>query len=195
MAKQTINLGTAPSGVGGDTPRSAFTKSQSNFDELYAALGGTGSPIALPAALPVANGGTGNTTGTAPRLAAAAILGTVSQSSGAPTGAIMESGSNANGRYTKFANGTMICEGSVANLTANNPFGGFYYSGTITIGYPMPFSSRARIFGSTSAQTGSFSWASYPANGSATIGYLNMMSPGQNATATMDWIAIGRWFE
>ncbi len=36
MAKQTINLGTAPTGVGGDTPRSAFVKTQSNFDELYA---------------------------------------------------------------------------------------------------------------------------------------------------------------
>jgi hypothetical protein len=35
MAKQTINLGTAPTGVGGDTPRSAFQKTQSNFDELY----------------------------------------------------------------------------------------------------------------------------------------------------------------
>ncbi|WP_223508686.1 pyocin knob domain-containing protein [Pseudomonas sp. BF-RE-29] len=36
MAKQTILLGTLPSGQGGDTPRSAFTKTQSNFDELYA---------------------------------------------------------------------------------------------------------------------------------------------------------------
>jgi len=36
MSKQTIQLGTAPTGVGGDTPRSAFQKAQSNFDELYA---------------------------------------------------------------------------------------------------------------------------------------------------------------
>jgi hypothetical protein len=36
MAKQTINLGTAPTGAGGDTPRSAFQKLQSNCDELYA---------------------------------------------------------------------------------------------------------------------------------------------------------------
>ena len=45
MSKQTINLGTAPTGVGGDTPRSAFTKTQANFDELYAALGGN-TPVA-----------------------------------------------------------------------------------------------------------------------------------------------------
>ena len=37
------------------------------------------------------------------------ILGTVSQSAGVPTGAIIESGSNANGVFVKYANGTMIC--------------------------------------------------------------------------------------
>jgi hypothetical protein len=41
------------------------------------------------------------------------ILGTVSATGTfpnlVPTGAIMESGSNANGEYVKFANGTMIC--------------------------------------------------------------------------------------
>lgn len=56
------SLGTAPSGVGRDTPRSANIKINGNFDELYAALGGAGSSVALPAALPVANGGTGTTT-------------------------------------------------------------------------------------------------------------------------------------
>jgi len=37
------------------------------------------------------------------------IIGTVSESSGTPTGAIIEQGSNANGRFTKFADGTLIC--------------------------------------------------------------------------------------
>ncbi|WP_156334287.1 hypothetical protein [Pseudomonas thivervalensis] len=62
MSKQTINLGTPPTGVGGDTPRSAFTKTQTNFDEIYAFLGAAGSPAALPPALPIAKGGTGSTT-------------------------------------------------------------------------------------------------------------------------------------
>lgn len=35
MAKQTINLGTAPTGAGGDTTRAAFVKAQANFDEIY----------------------------------------------------------------------------------------------------------------------------------------------------------------
>ena len=36
------------------------------------------------------------------------ILGTVSQSGGVPTGAIIERGSNANGEYVKYADGTLI---------------------------------------------------------------------------------------
>lgn len=38
MTKKTINLGMTPTGVGGDTPRSAFIKTQENIDELYAAV-------------------------------------------------------------------------------------------------------------------------------------------------------------
>jgi len=40
------------------------------------------------------------------------ILGTVSQVGGIPTGAIIERGSNANGEYVRFADGTQICWGS-----------------------------------------------------------------------------------
>ena len=36
------------------------------------------------------------------------ILGTVSESGGAPTGAIIERGSNSNGEFAKYADGTMI---------------------------------------------------------------------------------------
>lgn len=41
------------------------------------------------------------------------LVGTVSQSSSVPTGAAIERGSNANGEYTKFADGTMICSRTV----------------------------------------------------------------------------------
>ncbi len=37
------------------------------------------------------------------------ILGAVSQSGGVPTGAIIERGSNANGEYTRWADGTRTC--------------------------------------------------------------------------------------
>ncbi len=38
------------------------------------------------------------------------IVGTVSESAGVPTGAIIESGNNANGNFVKFADGTMWCD-------------------------------------------------------------------------------------
>ncbi|MGX9379051.1 hypothetical protein [Pseudomonas sp. JQ36] len=54
MSKQTINLGTVPTGAGGDTPRSAFLKTQSNFDELYAKFDGSADPWALqPIGVPI----------------------------------------------------------------------------------------------------------------------------------------------
>lgn len=66
MAKQIINLGTAPTGAGGDTFRSGSAKLQANDDELYNQLGATAQGV-LPAALPVNKGGTGATTAAAAR--------------------------------------------------------------------------------------------------------------------------------
>lgn len=67
MAKQTINQGTAPSGAGGDTFRSGSAKLQANDNELYNWIGNGSSVTTLPAALPVAKGGTGATTTAAAR--------------------------------------------------------------------------------------------------------------------------------
>ncbi|WP_313522504.1 hypothetical protein [Shinella sp.] len=47
------------------------------------------------------------------------IVGTVSQSGGVPTGAIVERGSNANGEYVKFADGTLICTKTVTIDTSD----------------------------------------------------------------------------
>lgn len=47
------------------------------------------------------------------------IVGTVSQSGGVPTGAIIERGSNANGRYWKMAGGQLICDNRNNTITTN----------------------------------------------------------------------------
>ena len=47
----------------------------------------------------------------------ASAVGTVSQSGGIPTGAIIERGSNANGSYTRWADGTQICTNDDAAVT------------------------------------------------------------------------------
>ena len=48
------------------------------------------------------------------------ILGTVSQSAGVPTGAVIERGSNANGEYVRFADGTQICTQTKAHPVEGN---------------------------------------------------------------------------
>ncbi|TVS00461.1 MAG: DUF2793 domain-containing protein [Rhodobacteraceae bacterium] len=43
------------------------------------------------------------------------VLGTVAQTGGVPTGALIENGSNSNGHYVRFADGTQICTRSVTH--------------------------------------------------------------------------------
>jgi hypothetical protein len=50
----------------------------------------------------------------------ASILGTVSQSGGVPTGALIQSGSNANGSYTRFADGTQICTHTLSSSASTD---------------------------------------------------------------------------
>ena len=64
------------------------------------------------------------------------LLGTVSQTGGVPTGRVIERGSNANGEYVRFADGTQICWKRVT-LTAqdiNTAYGSLYRSGSLLSG-------------------------------------------------------------
>lgn len=56
------------------------------------------------------------------------ILGTVSQSGGTPTGGVIERGSNADGEYVRFADGTQICTNANAPITTAPAA----FAGTIT---------------------------------------------------------------
>lgn len=57
------------------------------------------------------------------------VVGTVSQSGGVPTGAVVERGSNANGHFTRFADGTQICRSTVTSVSG----------GALTWTYPAAF--------------------------------------------------------
>ncbi|WP_338801751.1 hypothetical protein V9L13_05330 [Pseudomonas sp. RSB 5.4] len=194
MAKQTINLGTAPTGVGGDTPRSAFTKAQSNMDEIYAMLGATGSPQALPAVLQIAQGGTGNSTGTATKLAPAAILGFVTQSGGVPTGSIVERGSNSNGEYVKFADGTLICfmnpQGNPS--IAANAFAAFGPYGTpVNFISNIFFVSAVVVPNSSNDTYGVLTSYSLSNN---TVGFVFRNGASAQTFGNIKILCVGRWF-
>lgn len=169
MAKQTINLGTTPTGVGGDTPRSAFIKTQSNFDELYAA--------------DLVNYKRAN------------IVGSVSQSGGVPTGAIVEIGSNTNGEYVKFANGTQICRfGYIGTLAFNDYIYGAYVSGWISWTFPAGFVSRPNVIVTPRDDTALFGFVAPSGNGG-----IENIRLGQNTASgafirSANFVAFGRWF-
>lgn len=95
MAKQTINLGAAPTGAGGDTFRSGSAKLQANDDEIYSQLGATAQGV-LPAALPLNKGGTGATTAAAARtnlgLGSAATASLTTSSNDTTSGLVMRVG-------------------------------------------------------------------------------------------------------
>lgn len=203
MSKQTINLGTAPTGVGGDTPRSAFTKTQSNFDELYTALGAAGSPATLPAALPITKGGTGGNTQAAARTALglksaalADIVGAVAQDGGVPTGSIIERGSNANGEYAKFADGTLYCWIRVFTVSyiASNYMGGNWT-------YPSAFVEFPAILTGQPAVVPAFKFNRGVPGASGDLSYaaVRIFATGTDTyaageTANLQILAIGRWY-
>ena len=61
----------------------------------------------------------------------------------------VESGSNTNGSYIKFSDGTMICRKYInfGQKAISNTWGSFYESEKITIGnYPKPFIEIPQIF-------------------------------------------------
>jgi hypothetical protein len=117
------------------------------------------------------------------------ILGTVSESSGVPTGAIIESGSNANGEFVKYADGTMICTGRVTESRSS--------SGVLATLFTMP-----AAFISTTAYTPLASaFTSRPDNVlqvttfERTDSTFDVYVDRSNATNTVLYVqAIGRWF-
>lgn len=252
MAKQTINLGTAPSGSGGDTPRSAFTKAQSNFDELYTAdgvnikKGATNSTPstqfssgAQPAIAAITSSGNdrngplqlGNGSNTAASavlsfiregsygvhfgldtdnvikiggwsMGAASykvwhsgnILAPVTQQGGVPGGGIMETGSNGNGTYIRYADGTMICRHTSTVLTSNTAFGSLFYSTAYAFTFPAQFVGTPSIVTSAMSPNGYFAWTAAEGPASNAQFAARTISGSGSATGYITYVAVGRWF-
>ncbi|MDF2621317.1 MAG: hypothetical protein K0S00_3976 [Xanthobacteraceae bacterium] len=126
------------------------------------------------------------------------IVGTVSQSSGVPTGAIVESGSNGNGSYTKYADGTMICSRRHLRAPGVIAGGAFVSLGAYT--FPVAFSAAPVV--TTSYDGG---WSVYimssvqgvTATGIGGAYFTNVGTADRDTTGTnptFHYIAIGRWF-
>ncbi|WP_313650435.1 pyocin knob domain-containing protein [Pseudomonas soli] len=129
------------------------------------------------------------------------VVGTVAiAGDGVPVGALIERGSNTNGRYTKFADGTMICEGYVTI-----PAQAMSTDAGATATFSAPFSSQPRVIWCPVANTGSGSQADVGLlmyNGtymtiSNSSWRLNSYSyrSGTSQPTMFSYIAYGRWYE
>lgn len=123
------------------------------------------------------------------------ILGTVSEASGIPTGAIIERGSNANGDYIRFADGTQICTHLLSIAAPNTAEGsGFIsaFAGTWT--YPAAFATGTVASTTGTCTVNSNSWLS-AASVNNTTAYFKAHRWVSTAVAETGKVqAIGRWF-
>lgn len=123
------------------------------------------------------------------------ILGTVSQSGGVPTGAIIQRGSNANGEFVRFADGTQICTNKVSLSSQSIAAGGLSTGYDWT--YPASFSAVPNM---SYSATGSFSYAFtigaevVNATQSPSIYARNSATATLTTALTLHMTAIGRWF-
>ena len=122
-------------------------------------------------------------------------VGSVAQSAGVPTGALIERGANANGEFARWADGTQICwREATANLAINVAFMGGFRSGGQTAQFAASFAAppvtsafpvAATAFGACAQgnpSTANWSWA------------VTAVTTQAAADRTVQLVAIGRWF-
>jgi hypothetical protein len=113
------------------------------------------------------------------------ILGTVSQSGGVPTGAIIERGSNANGEYVRFADGTQMCHRFALPSVFN---------GNAAWTFPAAFIAAPTISVNAAYSGGMRAANSHTTTATVTQVRTSDMSGVETFTPVVDALAMGRWF-
>lgn len=123
------------------------------------------------------------------------IVGTVSQSGGVPTGAVIERGSNANGEYVRFADGTQICtrKQAASRAISNGIMGGFR-SGAENWSYPAIFASAPVVNVTVENLTGFGGMLVSPPTASTAQWAVTAIASQADASREVSLFAIGRWF-
>lgn len=166
------------------------------------------SILGLTTALSIAQGGTGGTSVAAylANLVAAgaysktSILGAVSQSSGVPTGAIIDSGGTAGGTgvWTKFANGTMTITKTLSVAAgAVSPFGSIFgNNGTAAGSFPVAFVGDVPSVQHSGSDSGGGGWSALNVFPTLTTwgSYSTRNHISSGTTSTIFLTATGRWF-
>lgn len=106
---------------------------------------------------------------------------------------VIESGSNANGNYIKYEDGTMICYNLYSNtLNITSQFEGVYYVNTGEITFPIEFYAKPLIYTQINLAGGGFT---YYGNYTKTSfsGFVWKTQSKSSASVEVNWLAIGRW--
>lgn len=122
------------------------------------------------------------------------IIAAVSQTAGVPTGGIIEQGSNANGLYVKYADGTMICYRTIASGTTSTAQSSLYRNAAVAGSWAATFSATPYSVALPYSSVGAYCW---PGNcNPSTTGFseLIVFSTINTASCNINLVAIGRWF-
>lgn len=107
-------------------------------------------------------------------------------------GSVFESGSNANGQYVRFADGTQICRMSLGGLVTNSAVGQIFSSELVAVTFPAAF---AEIPSVAVTPRSSPRWGGISANTTSSGCEVNCFSAVSSPSALTAYIvAIGIWF-
>lgn len=125
---------------------------------------------------------------------AGTILGTVSQSGGVPTGAIIERGSNANGEYTRWADGTqeLWLRDRLITLVANSDVG---HQWVLPASFIATGSAVATIHLASPAATNAFSILKLQGTVSSTTTADFLVKSDVSQDVVFSLRAVGRWYQ
>ncbi len=109
---------------------------------------------------------------------------------------VTEKGTNANGTYVKFSDGTMICHGrvSISSLAITSPWGALFLSAALSITYPATFVGEPpAVSPNMENNTGDIAtWYNVLASKNSFDGYFGS-AVSRTFACTLSWMAIGRW--
>ena len=120
------------------------------------------------------------------------VVGPVAQVGGVPSGAIIESGSNADGEYTRFASGLLICTLTIITTDVTVSVGALFKSTVQTWTYPSAFIAAPVVSGGNVSDVANV-WVTA---GQAGVADCSAVAFGHSsaAGASFSLTAIGRWF-
>ncbi|MGV6804187.1 MAG: DUF2793 domain-containing protein [Ruegeria sp.] len=120
------------------------------------------------------------------------LLGTVNQSNGVPTGAVIERGATAEGEFVRFADGTQICTTGLSSVACTTIAGAMFASPQYTWDFPAAFAqgSVPSLSGSGGA-VGRFLSLGAASETQASWQVLSAVSDNNLVAPTIT--AIGRW--